>query len=144
MIDLNAGYTMRNHPSTRIRVCMKKSQPGEFCTISGDPLPEEIAQQAGFDVAALKKESLKREKLEAARAHIEAEYANIEREIVAEDAAPAEPTEPASGYEMKHIGAGRYAVFTLDGERVTHEPLTKTQAEKALESIHQESHGKAS
>lgn len=82
-IDLNRGVSKRTH-SNGMQVCMYKDAPGIYYDVNGNELSDDFAEDAGFDIEQMKKESEKSAKLKAARLKIEKEYAALEGEIIGE------------------------------------------------------------
>lgn len=126
MIDRNRGCTIRFHRAG-MRVVMYHDSPGEYFDEKGKPLTDEIAKSAGYDVASLKKEREKQDKMKAFRAKLDAEYA------AKEDAIAREMGE--SLYKVKHVGGGQYAILSADGERITQHALSRDEAEKLLTEL---------
>lgn len=132
-IDRNRGCTIRIHPQG-FRVVMYKDAPGEFFSEGGEPFPAEVASAAGFDTEGLGRERLKQQRLAEMKEQIEREYASRE-----EDMARVLSEESPTGLEVKHIGAGKYAVFNKNGERLTQEPMAKGQCQELLRQLDSES-----
>lgn len=127
-IDLNRGVSMRSHPSG-FRVAMYKEEPGVFYDMNGEPVSDELAAKAGFDVETLRLERQKQEKLAEARKRIEEEYKTAEQDV--ERALD----QQVENYEVRHVGSGRYAVFDQNGNRLTEKPMSKSEAEDFVESV---------
>lgn len=83
-MDLNRGVCQKFHPSGKI-IGYYFDSPGQFFNDRGIEVSDEIAEEAGFDVKALKKEAKKLAKLEAARKKVEAEFAEEVSAIENED-----------------------------------------------------------
>lgn len=127
-IDRNRGCTIKMHASG-FRVVMYKDAPGHYYDERGEAVAERMAEQAGFDVEGLRRERIKKERLAAYQAQVEAEFATEEEDterLLSQDAA---------GLRVKHIGGGKYAILDSEGSRLTQKPLTKDEAQTLLEDI---------
>jgi hypothetical protein len=127
-IDRDRGCTIRFHPSG-FRVIMYDDAPGEYLSEKGDPMPESVAAKAGFDIEGLAKERRKLQRLAEYKAKVEEEFATEESDV------EALLSVPGSGLEVKHIGAGKYAIMDEDGQRLTQKPLTRQEAETLINDL---------
>lgn len=127
-IDRARGCTIRFHPAG-FRIVMYKDTPGVYFNERGEPANEKLAGQAGFDVAVLRKEKLKRERMAQYQAKVEAEFATEQDDV--ENLLSA----PEDGLTVKHIGKGKYAIFDADGERLTKKPLTKAESQNLMDDL---------
>lgn len=81
-IDLNRGVSKRTHARTGIQVVMYKDSPGTYYDAKGNQISDELAGQAGFPIADLKKEKEKRDRLKEAKEDIERDYEMPEGESI--------------------------------------------------------------
>jgi len=72
-INPNLGTIAKPLPNGAM-VVMVKSQPGIYYDASGDLVPDEMALEAGFNVASDRKEKAKREAIDQARQEIEERF----------------------------------------------------------------------
>lgn len=138
-IQRSRGCTIRFHPNG-FRVFMYKDEPGKWFDERGEEVTDKVAQRAGFDVETLRRERAKREKLEQYRQRVEQEFESKEQDVARLLSARTE------GLEVKHIGAGKYAIHDAEGVRLTQRALTKREAEELISDMQQEgaNHGEAS
>lgn len=129
-IQRSRGCTIRFHPDG-FRVFMYKGEPGRWYDERGETVTEKVAQRAGFDVETLQRERAKREKLEQYRQRVEQEFASQEQDVARLLSAQTE------GLEVKHIGAGKYAVHDAEGVRLTQRALSKREAEELISDMQQ-------
>jgi hypothetical protein len=104
-----------------------KSEPGRFLNEWGQPVTEQLARSAGFDVDAHRRQRMKREKLDEAAAIIEAELATPAaetHEIISE----------VGGFALVDLGLNRYAI-EFGGERVTPRAVTLATAQALLKKL---------
>lgn len=127
-IDRNRGCTIRLHPSG-FRVVMYQDAPGEYVDERGTEVTERVAEQAGYDVATLRRERLKRARLAEKRAEVEREFSTEQEDVEKLLSAPQQ------GLAVKHVGKGKYAIIGEDGQRMTKKPLTKAEAETLMEDL---------
>lgn len=127
-INRNRGCSIRFHPSG-FRVIMYKDAPGEYMDERGASLSEKLAGEAGFDVATLRKERVKRQRMAEAQARIEQEFATEQDDV------EALLSVPESGLTVKHIGKGKYAIMDEEGNRLTKKPLTKAEAQTLMDDL---------
>ena len=73
-INPNLGLTQKPLPDGGPRISMVKSKPGVFYDAKGDLCSDEMAEEAGFDVKALKRRKEKNEALAKATAAIEERF----------------------------------------------------------------------
>lgn len=130
-LDLNRGVMTKFHPQNGMRISKYIDTPGSYYTDTAEPVAPELARQAGFDVEKDMREKLKQERLAAAKRAIEAELREEEDAI-------AEALSGKSGFDVRHLGGGQYALFGKDGKKLTRVAMTKADAElllgKAIES----------
>lgn len=126
-IDLNRGVTIHRHPATGMQVFMYKDQPGYYLNAFGKPIPEQMAEQAGFPVAMLRKMRDKYQRMADAKELIEREFAAISttRDLV----------ENRDGYKLFTRGAGRFEVEDPDGNVLNEAPLPEATARFLLDSM---------
>lgn len=146
-IDYNRGTISRNTPSG-IRVIEYQDEPGNYYSLAGNPIDEETARAANFDVEASRKKN-RREQLYAeakakADSQVERDFDSIERSVEEESSAPEEspafgsgsgtgPIEPLPA-RMEKAGHGRWNV--LDGEgKVVAEEVSKNAATRLVADL---------
>jgi hypothetical protein len=154
-IDIDRGIVIRMLGAKRIM--MYKDMPGLFLDARGGEVDGEIAQQAGFDVAALRREAKVKAEIHEATARILAAQRQAEAEIrgrLDADVAEAMPTNAITGeladqlvdgrtkegkprstrnFEMVHMGAGLWQVQRRDaGRGVVSGRLQETAAIQAM------------
>lgn len=125
-IDVNRGVTMKIHPSG-VRVYMYKDEPGFYLSGQGTPVGEDLAREAGFDVAQLGKKRAIKEKMAEAQARILAdmELAQEGRKVLAE----------RQGFQLVDIGYGRHQVLGPDGILLTPQWLPLEQGQQLFEQL---------
>lgn len=125
-IDVNRGVTVKIHPSG-VRVYMYKDEPGFYLSGQGTPVGEELAKEAGFDVAQLGKKRAIKEKLAEAQSRIiqEMELAQEGRKVVVE----------RQGFQLVDIGYGRHQVLGPDGILLTPQWLPLEQGQQLFNQL---------
>lgn len=91
-------------------------------------MSEEIAREANYDVAKLGKEKLRLERVAAATALINQEFADdkdIKEDVIAE----------RNGFKLVSLGLGRHNVIDPDGNRLNSHHLSEEVAKKLLVSF---------
>lgn len=124
-VDLNRGVTIRKDPKTGIRVCMYKDQPGIFMDIRGGVLPPAMAEKAGFDIDALKKQQHYNRELGDATSALSKKFEGVaEKEILLEIG------------EYRAIAGGKSKGDVYRGEhRMNTVPMTRKQAVELVEQL---------
>lgn len=126
-IDVDRGVLMRYLEGTGIQVYMYVDEPGVFLNAFGKEVSEDLAKQAGFDVERLSRERVKRERMKAAFAAIEAEIDNSEaKENVVEE---------RDGFRLIDIGLGRYMIKDPEGASLNPVPVTEQIAKKLFDQL---------
>lgn len=127
-INYDLGVIKRKHSASGIDVYMYVNEPGVFRTAYGTEVSADLAKAAGFDVEVLAKERLKRSRMAAAMAAIEAELAD-----------PADPVQKVlaerGGYKVVAIGLGRTNVLDPDGHKLNSVYLPEAEAVKLIEHL---------
>lgn len=130
-IDLDRGVMTRFHPSGfKVHTYIGNAEgrgadPGTYFDENGLVIDKRIAREAGFDVERDLREKVKQNRLAEARAALEAEYKSEEDKL-------AEIMSGKGSYDVRHIGAGQYAIFDkkgADGKRLTRVGMTKADVE---------------
>lgn len=80
-ISPDLGTIARPLPSGGPWIVMVKSRPGVYYDAGGDPVPDKLAEEAGFDVAAHRREREKYAALEKARSEIEDRFKDEIRKV---------------------------------------------------------------
>lgn len=109
-LDLNRGVMTKFHP-TGMRVSMYLDDPGRYYDDRGDPLADEFAKAAGFDLEKNRKEKAKQVRMAAYKAELDKEYASAEESLAAE-------LSRNGGHDVRAIGGEQYALFGKDGKKV--------------------------
>lgn len=105
-IDLNRGVRMSKDPITQLEVYMYFDDPGVYLTPQGKNVPAEVAERAGYDVSALKKQHDKKSRMADFQSMLDSEYG---------DAAERKVLEERDGYKLVEVGTlGN--VMVLDDE----------------------------
>jgi hypothetical protein len=135
------GHRMkRGIPGTSIRVChYADERPGEYYSESGEPITEEMAARAGYDVVENRKEKRRRELLADAEQKIEdqiaSEEAAIEEQIQKEEDARPSASEvhvqPGADLKAVHRGGGRYRIVDANRNTIT-DGLSKKEADRFI------------
>ena len=120
-MDLNRGCIIRFHPSG-IQIGAYIDDPGTYYTQAGDPIDPQLAKAAGFDIQRDAQEKLKNSRLAEFRAKLEAE-------LTTEEDALATALSAGGKYDVRHVGADQYALFGVDGVRITPGTMTRTEIE---------------
>lgn len=113
-IDLNAGVMVGRagkvgDASSGIYVYMYINKPGDYINEHGGPLPQSLAEEAGFDVKKFAKLKAKRAKLDDFTRAMEAELdIEQERELIAS----------GSGYLVYAVGADAAILEDDDGNQL--------------------------
>lgn len=123
-LDLNRGVVTRFHRSG-VKVSMYRDTPGEYYTEDGKRIDARFAREAGFDVERDMREKVKNERLAAYKAQLESEMRS-------EEDALAQVASNRSAYDVRHVGAGQYAVFDKEGKRLTRVAMTKADLEMLI------------
>ncbi len=140
-IDLNRGVTIRGNVAG-VRVYMYKDSPGEFHDVLGDPVTQDVARAAGFDVDRLLRERQKQERILAMRAQIEWEYEGVsktvEQEMLREsspEAANGQLVTETDSFTLQDRGQGWYDVRDKDGSPVNPKAMREGEANAFLEEL---------
>ena len=80
-INPNLGLISRPLPNGGPLISMVKSKPGVYYDVNGEPVSDEMAQEAGFDVPSAKREKAKRDAKADAMAKIDARFAKESAEV---------------------------------------------------------------
>lgn len=105
-IDLNRGVRMSKDPISQLEVYMYFDDPGVYLTPQGKQVPAEVAERAGYDVAALQKQHNKKARMADFQSMLDSEYG---------DAAERKVLEERDGYKLVEVGTlGN--VMVLDDE----------------------------
>lgn len=127
-LDLDRGLKIRFHPSG-MQVCTYigdakgvGANPGTYYDESGTVLDHVFAKQAGYDVEKDMRQRLYNERMAKYRAQLDAEMRS-------EEDALAQAYSKNGNYDVRHIGAGQYAIFDKDGKRMTRVAMTKADVE---------------
>jgi hypothetical protein len=123
-IDLDRGVEIHRDNATKIYVGMYVDKPGDFFDMRGRPVPDKFAEDAGFDVAKLSKEKIKREKMAEFAADLDRQMA-LAREI--------EPDEKVvlvegGDYRVVALASGYYNVEDNEGIPVNTRPVSEDAA----------------
>lgn len=129
-IDYDRGVHKRTGPGG-IEVYMYKDDPGVYLNAYGTPLPESIAEAAGFDVATNRKAKLKKERVAAALRAVDADLASLEGEPDAEEVV----TKEQDGWKIIDIGLGRRLIKDPEGNQITPQSMPQEQAESLLAQL---------
>jgi hypothetical protein len=137
----DGGRIVRRVPISGVQIVEYHERPGEYYFIGGDPAPEDLAQQARFDVVAGRKEKRRRELMAEAQEKIDEQIAKeekaverkvakeeAEREAAPEVAAEEVHVQPGTDLKAEHRGGGRYRVVDATG-RVVQDGLRKAEAD---------------
>lgn len=124
-LDLNRGVITKFHPRNGMKISQYIDSPGVYYTDTAELVPPELARQAGFNVEKDMRNKLKNERLAAAKRQIELEMRQEEDAI-------AEALSGKSGFDVRHVGGGQYALFGKDGKQLTRVAMTKADAELLL------------
>lgn len=127
-IDYDEGVLINVHPGTGMDVFMYVNDPGKYLTAHLTTVPDQIAREAGYNVEALAKERLRRERKAQASAIIDKELSNDETTLE-------ECVNVLNGFKLVSIGMGRHNVKDPDGNILNAHPLTKESAERLLNSM---------
>jgi hypothetical protein len=118
-ISPNLGLICKPLPKGGPHIVMVKSIPGVFRDMNGDIVPDEMAAEAGFDVAALKRVAAKEAAKSEALAAVEARFAKEARAIegmsdeeLGVEPAPAVANEDAAPF-VKRTSSGEPRVARL-------------------------------
>lgn len=120
-INLDRGVMQRFHPGG-MRISMYLDSPGVYLTENGDPVPELLAEQAGFDVKKHAKDKVKQEKVAAFKAQ-------LERDMASEEDAISQALSGEGRVDVRPIGGGQYAIFDKEGKRMTKVAMSRADAE---------------
>ena len=121
MINLDRGVMQRFH-ARGMKISMYLDDPGTYLTETGEPIPAELAAEAGFDTDKYKREKIKQTKVAAFKAQ-------LEREMAVEEDAIAQAISGSGKVDVRHIGGGQYAIFSAAGERMTKVAMSRADAE---------------
>ncbi|RJG45471.1 hypothetical protein [Mesorhizobium sp. DCY119] len=119
-IDLDRGVHIRRHQDMGgMHVYMYADTPGVYLNEDGVRLPEAIAEGAGYPVAEHARARLKKERMDAAIAEVEAQL-----DIATEGAVLA----ARGGYQVLSSGANRAKVIDDTGALLTPVPIPHHEA----------------
>jgi hypothetical protein len=127
-IDYDRGVVIRIVNDLNMEVFMYKDTPGIYLNAYGQPVPEVLAAQAGFDVERLRAGRVRRERMAQAAAAIEKETSEFSpTRIVVEE---------KEGYRIVSLGAGRHFLEDADGHNLTPGTyLTDALAKRVLDDM---------
>lgn len=120
-LDLDRGVRTRFHKSG-LSVSMYKDDPGTYLTETGEVLDVKFAKEAGFDVEADLRKKIKGQRLEAFQRQ-------LEDEMRSEEDALAQAMSDNGNVDVRHVGAGQYAIFDKSGKRLTRVAMTRADVE---------------
>lgn len=121
-LDLDRGVKIRVHPQSRMKIAMYIDEPGDYYSEAGDPIDAKLAEAAGFDVKADARRKLVNRQV--------ADYKRkLESEMQSQEEAIAIALSEGGEYDVRHVGAGQYALFGADGVRVTPGTMSKADIE---------------
>ena len=126
-IDLDRGVVIMQH-TTGVNIYMYVDEPGVFRNAFGNEVSDVLAKQAGYDVERLTRAKVKRERMAAAMASIEAELEDTGEKFKKVRAV-------RSGFRLVDIGLGRFYVEDPDGDNMNKVPLSREQALPLLEAM---------
>jgi hypothetical protein len=124
----------RKHPNGS-RVVMFLDMPGMYYTEHGDPVEDDGAKAAGFDVAALGRDRSRREKLAEAKKKIDAQYDAEGKKIDAEEAGgpPPDPIDEDDSSEelatIVRMGRGTFNVIDVASGKAMLKSVSRVAAE---------------
>ncbi len=124
-IDLNRGVQCCREKQSGTYVYMYIDTPGVYLSELGEPLTEDFARSAGFDVEKFRKERQKAEKLAAATKAIEAELGDKPGTVLRE----------AAGYKLMALPLDRAEIVDPDGHKVTEAPLSTAAAKVFFQAL---------
>ncbi len=96
-INPNRGLVQKPLPNGGPCISMVKSQPGVFYDAKGEICPDEMAESAGFDVVALKRQKAKSEELAKVTAEIEERFRGEKADATAAVEAGESPSTGTTG-----------------------------------------------
>lgn len=101
-VDADRGYHMRSHPTLGMDVFMYVDDPGVYMTAHCDPVPDDLAEAAGFPVEENRKKHQIKSALAAAQREVLDRYNENKHEFVVE----------RGDFKIQDIGLGRFNVFS--------------------------------
>lgn len=126
-IDYDRGVIKRTHRPSGVDVYMYVDEPGVYRNAFETEVSEAFAKQAGFDVATLSKQRLRKERVEAALAAIDQD--------IGETGSTRKVVKTHGGFKIVNIGLGRHNVEDPDGGVLNSVPLPLEQAQKLVEHL---------
>lgn len=127
-VDYDRGVIIINHATTGMDIFMYVDEPGKYFNAHSAPVSEQLAKEAGYDVAKLGKERLKKDRKEQA-------FQMIEQELSSENDVKEEVVSEKNGFKVVATGAGRHHVVDPDGNRLSRFPLSKEDATKLMNGM---------
>lgn len=123
VIDYDRGVIINVHKQTGMDVFMYVDSPGKFADAHGNPVPDSIAAESGYDTEKLGKERLRLERKRQANALIDKE--------LADEADTVEKTlSERNGFKLVTIGLGRHNVRDPEGNILNSQPMAKEPAQR--------------
>jgi len=126
-IDYNRGVRIRSHPSG-VQVYMYNDEPGVFLNAFGHEVADALAQAAGYDVASLGRERLKKERMAQA-------MSMIENELSSEGTTEETLLVERRGFKIIGIGLGRFHLKDPDDNTLTPTPVSEEVAMLLLDQM---------
>lgn len=127
VIDYDRGVIIQSHHSG-MDVFMYVDTPGVFLTAHGKDVSEQIAAEAGYDVAKLMKERIRRERIDQATKLISKELED-EKDLVEN------VVEEREGWKLVSTGLGRHNVVDPDGNILNRSPLVLDSAKRLFDGM---------
>lgn len=128
-INVDRGVLICIHPASGMNVYMYKDDPGVYLNAFGSEISEQIAKEAGYDVARWGKEHIKKARMATAMKAIEKEL------VLAEDEPTQKVVEEKAGFKLISIGLGRHQVLDPDDNMLTPTAMPKEQAQLLFEAL---------
>lgn len=114
-IDYDRPTIIKTDNGSNMDVFMYKDDPGVYLNAFGKPVPESIAEKAGFDIARYSKQRIRKQRLAAASAAV-----NAELDLDEEDFRKPTTVATFGNYLVVKLGdSNRFCVRDVDGNNLT-------------------------
>ena len=127
-IDYDRGAMFMIHQTTGMNIYMYMDDPGKYVNAFGNPVPERLAQEAGFDIEKYGNARVKKER--------KAQFDNLlEKELEGPQDEKVEPILERGGFKVYDKGLGRFNVVDPEGNQLNTTPLSKEVAELLVDQL---------
>lgn len=119
MFNRDRQHHQRKHPGLGWEILMYSDEPGVYYSPDGRQVSQKMAEDAGYDVAAMRRQKQRTEKLKASQDEIAREFKDLEGGIAYE----------VGDYQVVKGSRDRFSIRTADGP-VSAQPFSFEEAKR--------------